>query len=120
MTFMKLQLATLTVNQSDDLRNFTVVHSSDSIFKSKLSIVIVFIILCVVGGIILSVVQISNDFHQLMVFYKGYMGRKLFIKERKLLYKSSKIHSRMVSLSNIAERMICRMVNFDNIATLLP
>ena len=120
MTFMELQLATLTVNQSDDLRNFTVVQSSDSIFKSKLSIVIVFIILCVVGGIILSVVQISNDFHQLMVFYKGYMGRKLFIKERKLLYKSSKIHSRLVRTVSIAKMMKCRVVNIDNIASMLP
>ena len=52
-----------------------------------MSIVIVFVLFCIIGGIILSFVQVSNDFHQLGVFYKGYMGRKLFIKEDILVHR---------------------------------
>ena len=48
---------------------------------------IVFVIFCIIGGIILSFVQVNNDFHQLGVFYKGYMGRKLFIKEDILVHR---------------------------------
>ena len=43
------------------------------------------VLLCVVGGVILSIVQVNNDFTQLGVFYKGFMGRKLFIKEHLLV-----------------------------------
>ena len=49
--------------------------------------VIVFVFLCIVGGIILSFVQVSNDFNQLKIFYKGYMGRKMFIKENILIHR---------------------------------
>ena len=53
--------------------------------ETKLSCVVFFVVLCVVGGVILSIVQVSNDFTQLGVFYKGFMGRKLFIKEHLLV-----------------------------------
>ena len=59
---------------------------NDTIQK-KIYIIIVILSLCIFGAIILSFVNIHDDFMELSNFYRGYMGRRLMIQERRLVYR---------------------------------
>jgi len=72
---------------SDDLLIPTEnVFRNDTIQK-KIYIIIVILSLCISGAIILSFVNIHDDFMELSNFYRGYMGRRLMIQERRLVYR---------------------------------
>jgi len=62
------------------------VFRNDTIQK-KIYIIIVILSLCIFGAIILSFVNIHDDFMELSNFYRGYMGRRLMIQERRLVYR---------------------------------
>ena len=50
--------------------------------KKKLAIVFVLLGLCFIGAIIVSFVNVNDDFNLLHTFYAGYLGRKLIIREQ--------------------------------------
>jgi len=65
---------------------------TDNIFRNdtiqkKIYIIIVILSLCIICAIILSFVNIHDDFMELSNFYRGYMGRRLMIQERRLVYR---------------------------------
>jgi hypothetical protein len=62
------------------------IFRNDTIQK-KLYIIIIILSLCVVCAIILSFVNIHDDFVELSNFYRGYMGRRLMLQENKLVYR---------------------------------
>jgi len=62
------------------------VFRNDTIQK-KIYIIIVILSLCIICAIILSFVNIHDDFMELSNFYRGYMGRRLMIQERRLVYR---------------------------------
>jgi len=78
---------------------------TDNIFRNdtiqkKIYIIIVILSLCIICAIILSFVNIHDDFMELSNFYRGYMGRRLMIQERRLVYrdklgKNSKMKAEM-------------------------
>ena len=76
------------INFNDSSSSPVYHQSKDLAFQTKVIIVIVFVIICIIGGIIMGTVQVNNDYNQLIIFYKGYMGRKLFLKERQGLLLS--------------------------------
>jgi len=60
----------------------------NDINQKKLTIIIVILSFCVVCAIILSFVNVHDDYVELNNFYRGYMGRRLLIQEKRLLYKA--------------------------------
>ena len=60
---------------------------NDTIQK-KITIIVVILSLCVVCVIILSFVNLHDDFVELSNFYRGYMGRRLMIQEGRLVYRN--------------------------------
>jgi len=85
----------VTVNDSKDPPN-PIQHPNiptEDVFRNdinqkKLTIIIVILSFCVVCAIILSFVNVHDDYVELNNFYRGYMGRRLLIQEKRLLYKA--------------------------------
>ena len=66
-------------------RNFTILRTTyDKGFISRKKITIIFILLGIsfVGAIIVTFLNVNEDFNNLHIFYAGYMGRKLVLRER--------------------------------------
>ena len=66
-------------------RNFTILRTKyDKGFISRKKITIIFILLGIsfVGAIIVTFINVNEDFNNLHTFYAGYMGRKLVLRER--------------------------------------
>lgn len=59
----------------------------NDINQKKITIIILILSLCVVCAIILSFVNVHDDFVELNNFYRGYMGRRLLIQEKRLVYR---------------------------------
>lgn len=77
-------------NQNKQLEDSLI--PTDNVFRNdtiqkKIYIIIVILSLCIVCAIILSFVNIHDDFVELSNFYRGYMGRRLMIQERRLVYR---------------------------------
>ena len=54
--------------------------------QKKVTIIVIILCLCVVCAIILSFVNIHDDYVEMSNFYRGYMGRRLLIQEKRLVY----------------------------------
>ena len=52
-------------------------------------IIIVILCVCVVIAVVLLCVNIQNEFHDIQNFHFGFEGRKMMLKEKKLVYKCS-------------------------------
>ena len=66
-------------------RNFTILRTKyDKGFISRKKITIIFILLgiSIVGAIIVTFLNVNEDFNNLHTFYAGFMGRKLVQRER--------------------------------------
>ena len=61
-----------------------------STFRTQ--IMIIFVILCICAVIVSMLLcdKVSHEFEEIHSFYQGFEGRKLLIKEKKLVYKSSR------------------------------
>ena len=59
----------------------------NDLIKTKINIILVILSFCVICAIILSFVNSSDDFEEMNNFYHGYMGRRLLIQERRLVYR---------------------------------
>ena len=53
-------------------------------------IIIIILSLCFICALILSFVYVHNDYKELFNFYRGYMGRRLLINEKRLVYREKK------------------------------
>jgi len=60
----------------------------NDIIRKKVNIIIVILSFCVVCAIILSFVNTHDDFLEMSNFYHGYMGRRLLIQEKRLVYRT--------------------------------
>ena len=63
---------TLTIKSYNDFEFMT---------QKKTFIIFILLIICVVGGLIVTYVNVNDDFNQLQMFYVGYMGRILVGRE---------------------------------------
>merc|ERR1712013_759498 len=59
----------------------------NDLIKTKINIILVILSFCVICAVILSFVNSSDDFEEMNNFYHGYMGRRLLIQERRLVYR---------------------------------
>jgi len=73
------------------------------IHQKKITILIIILSFCFICAIILSFVYVHNDFKELNNFYRGYMGRRLLIKEKRLVYKK-KEQKMKTDLKNINQQ----------------
>ena len=84
----------LTDDKKDDDKEFVIENGKetnqtmvrtdyDRHIISRKKTTIIFILLCIsfIGGILVTYVNVSDDFDRLQTFYAGYMGRKLFSRE---------------------------------------
>ena len=72
-------------NKTMEVKNSTVFRTKyDRYFISRKKLIIVFTLLGIsfVGAIILSFVNVNDDFNLLDTFYTGYLGRRLVIREQ--------------------------------------
>jgi len=60
----------------------------NEIDRKKLTIIWILLLCCGVLAVILYFVNIHHDFQELDVFYRGYMGRRLLVQEKKLILKN--------------------------------
>jgi len=77
-------------------------YRNDTIQK-KIYIIVFILCLCVVCAIILSFVNIHDDFVELKNFYRGYMGRRLLIQEKRLVYRSQTNVGGQINQKKVAE-----------------
>ena len=61
-----------------------------STFRTQIMIIFVILCICAVIVIMLLCDNVSHEFEEIHSFYQGFEGRKLLIKEKKLVYKSSR------------------------------
>ena len=66
-------------------RNFTILrtkHDKGFIGKKKITIIFILLGISFVGAIIVTFINVNEDFNNLHTFYDGYMCRKLVLRER--------------------------------------
>ena len=58
----------------------------------RTQIMIIFVILCICAVIVIMLLcdNVSHEFEEIHSFYQGFEGRKLLMKEKKLVYRSSR------------------------------
>jgi len=58
--------------------------------KKKLIIIGILLGLSAIGAVTLTFVNVHHDYGEFPVFYKGYMGRRLLVTERQLIYRETR------------------------------
>jgi hypothetical protein len=66
---------------------YMILFSSD-VNKKKIQIILIVLAFSVIGAFTLSIVNVHQDRMEMDTFYKGYMGRRLMLSERKLLCRN--------------------------------
>ena len=71
------------INKNDLNYTLSIKNYNDSAFISqkKTFIILILLIICILGGLIVTYVNVNDDFNQLNMFYVGYMGRILVGRE---------------------------------------
>ena len=62
-----------------------------SVERTQIVIILIILVICAIIVIILICDNAGQEFEELCQFYDGFQGRKLLIKERKLVYKKVRI-----------------------------
>jgi len=62
----------------------------NDINNKKIIIIIIVLSLCVIGAIILSLINVHDDFVELGNFYRGYLGRRLLMREGSLVSRAER------------------------------
>jgi len=62
---------------------------STEVNRKKVQIILVILGFSLVGAFILTMVNVSQDLQEIRIFFRGFMGRKLMITEKRLLYRES-------------------------------
>jgi len=65
-------------------------HFRNDINNKKIIIIIIVLSLCVIGAIILSLINVHDDFVELGNFYRGYLGRRLLMQEGSLVSRAGR------------------------------
>lgn len=74
---------------------------SADIDRKKIHIIIVVLCCSLVGALILTMVNVLHDREEMIAFYKGFMGRKLMISERRLMFRSPGHHRETQGLPGV-------------------
>ena len=71
------------INKNDLNYTLSIKNYNDSAFitQKKTFIILILLIICILGGLIVTYVNVNDDFNQLNMFYVGYMGRILVGRE---------------------------------------
>ena len=72
-----------------------------SVVRTQVVIILIILVICAIIVIILICDNAGQEFDELCQFYDGFQGRKLLIKEKKLVYKKVREHFLFIFFSLI-------------------